>query len=187
MTYLMRLTDKKPDQAIASALQFAIQKAQERWPSLRYTGEWGTSGLVVTNLRARDISVTNQATGLQGAEVLGSTAFAITAVTVSAVTTWINLAIDDRIFLVVTGFFSLSPDPHITEMRFSANGETLYGFSTEEVYTWQEGKAYLSKPLVISPANNFTVDVRTDATITKERIGLLGYIVAQRTYAITFA
>ena len=186
MTYLVRLTDKRPDAAINAAVGEVIGDALELWKPLRYEESWPKTGFGITNLTARAVAATNQVTGLAGG-VAGSAVWGVTAVTVSTWTDWINLAIDDRSYHIVIGVFNRTQNPSITHIRPRANGEDLPQISLEQLYNWDLSEAYFTKPYAVRPGNNHTVRVFTERTIAgvpAERIGLLGYVVAKRAYLI---
>lgn len=187
MTYIMRLSDKRPDAAIEAAIRTAIADAQlGAFKGLQFEDYQPRTGFGISGLRARDIAQTNQATGLQGG-VAGSAAFGVTAVTVSTWTDWINLSIDDRSYHIVVGVLNRTSTPHITHIRPRVNGEDLPIINLEWMYTWDMVQAFLAQPYIVRPGNNHTMRVFTDATIAgvpAERIGLIGYTLAKRTYLI---
>lgn len=186
MTYLMRLSDQRPDRAIDAAIKATIAEAMALFAPAKFEGPWTKGGLGIVNLRARDIAQTNQSTGLQGG-VAGSAIMAVTAVTVSTWTNWLNLQTDDRAFQIITGVFNRSATPHITHIQPFVNGQDQSIISIEEMYTWDMQRAWFIKPYIITPGNLHKVQVLTDTTIAgvpAERIGLMGYTLGRRTYLI---
>lgn len=184
MADLIRLTEKRPDKEIINTVKDAVKDAMAKW-SENYEGEYPKTGFGVTNLRPRDVALTNAATGVQGSCASSIYWGLISITTASAWGDWINLTIDDRAYLVVTGIFNLDSNPQITNLRFKANGEDLPAMNIEELYSWDLARAYLSKPFFVRPENNLTVRYVGQSTKTAvERIGLLGYCIAKRSYLI---
>ena len=119
--------------------------------------------------------------------VAGSAAWGVTACTVSTMTSWINLNIDSRLFIVWTGIFNRTNDPHITHLKPTANGQEMSLISIEEMYSFARSTAWLVKPMTVRPKNQLQIQVLTDATIggvPSEAIGLVGVSVATRSYLI---
>lgn len=184
---LIRLTNKRPDHAITEAVQTAIGLATSEWAPLVFEGEFPKTGFGIGKLRARDIAVTNQQAGLNGTGVYSSIMFAATFAAASTWAEWLNINIDDRLYVVVTGLQALDPNPAITAMRFRAGGEDLPVLPIEELYTYDMARAYLSKPFIIQPGNNMTCNIvgtRARAGVDYERLGLLGFAIAKRAYLI---
>lgn len=179
------MTDIRADAAIKAAVDATIARARQDWSTLNFENEYPTSGFGIGTLLPKDIHVTNQATGAQGSNVSSVYWGLISITTTSAKQTWIDLRIDDRLYIIVTGFFNLDPDPQITSLKFSAQGKELTWLNIEHMYGWDLARAYLSKPLVISPGRPFKVEiVGRNAKPIPERIGLLGYRVAKAEYII---
>ena len=185
MADLIRLTEKRPDKEIVNTVRSAIADATSKWAPMAYQGEYPTNGFGITNLRARDVCLTNAATGVQ-ASCPSSIYFGLISITTaSAWGDWINLTVDDRAYLVITGIFNLDPTPQISQLRFKANGEDLPSMSIEELYGWDLARGYLSKPFFVRPENNLTVRyVGRNTRASVERMGLLGYCIAKRSYLI---
>lgn len=186
MTYLMEMTDARPDRAIAAAVAATMELAKQEFKTEIFEGDYPVSGIGLTNLRARDISATNASTGLKGG-VAGSAQWGVTAVTISTWTDWINLTTDSRVYILVTSFWSKATFPTVSHIRFGANGIDLPIIAVDNMYTWPRAEAYLHKPLVVKPKNNLKVRVLTTATIAgtpAEEIGLGGYVMGERNYLI---
>lgn len=187
MSYQPRIQRNRPDALCDSLIAAVIAKAADEW-KMPYEGEYPKTGFGITTLLPKSIATTNQAAaGLAGAEVVGSAAWGLSALTLSTWTDWINLSIDDRIRIVVEGIFDKTTTPHITAMRPKANGQDYGVVNIEEMHTWEEPVAWFSKPFSVGPENNFTMRVLSDATIAgapAERIGLLGHTVAKLNYMI---
>lgn len=185
-SYLTRLSDKRPDQAIASKVQTAIALAADLFKPERFEGVWSKGGLAITTLGPKHVAATNQASSLQGG-VAGSVAWGITAVTASTWTNWISLNVDDRAFQVVTGIFNKSPNPNITRIQPALNGQDMPIIDIEEMYTLEEPKAYFTEPYIVSPSNKHQIQVLSPVTLAgvpSEQIGLMGYVIGKRAYLI---
>lgn len=191
MTYLLRLTDKHPDAVIDAAVAEAIQNATVRFQPLQFEFEYPRTGFGITTLTPKAVAASNQGTGLQGTGVVSSTIWGVSTLAANTWADWININVDDRIYIVVTGVFNRTSTPQISNIRFKANGEDLPWVNLDQMYNWEVSQAYLQRPLIISPTNNFTVRAIAEKAITgasgvpAERIGLLGYILAKRTYLIS--
>ncbi|MDO8618417.1 MAG: hypothetical protein Q7R49_00570 [Candidatus Daviesbacteria bacterium] len=188
-SYLSRLSSKSPDLIIAQAVRETISLAETEFSPMTFEGPWTTGGLGISVLGPRNVGATNQASSLQGG-VAGSGAWGVTAVTASTWTNWINLSIDNRIFIIVTGVFNRSSTPNITALKIFANGQDLPVITLEEMYTFEEQKAYFTQPVIIQPGNVLQIQVFSPITlagIPAEQIGLTGYIVGKRAYLIATA
>ena len=185
-SYLARLSDRRPDEAINKAVQLATTKALSQFTPDVFEGPWSKGGLAITTLSPKHVAATNQASSLQGG-VAGSGAWGVTAVTASTWTSWIDLQTDDRAYQIVTGVLNRSPAPYITLMQPFLNGNDQPIISLEEMYTWDLARAYLMEPYIISPANQHKIEVFSPvslAGVPSEQIGLLGYVVGKRAYLI---
>ena len=191
MTYLLRLTEKRPDAAIDAAISEAVANAQVRFQPLQYEYEYPRTGFGITALTSKLVAGTNQGTGLQG-QVSASTVWGVSSITTAGTwQDWININVDDRAYLVITGIFNRTNTPRVTNIRFKANGEDLPWVNLEQMYTWDLAQGYFQRPLIVSPTNNFTVRILSDSAVTGsaaapgERIGLLGYQIAKRNLLIS--
>lgn len=185
-SYFSRISDKRPDGAIASSVADAIRLATDLFKPDRFEGVWTKGGLGITTLRPRDIAATNQAASLQGG-VAGSMAWGVTAVTASTWTDWVNLNTDDRAYQVVTGIFNRSANPNITHIKPFLNGQDLPIINIEEMMVKEEPVAYFTEPYIVSPSNNHRIQVLSPVTLAgvpSEQIGLMGYIIGKRSYLI---
>lgn len=185
MSYLLRMTQRAPDAAIAQMVKATIANAIETW-SLPFQDEYPATGIGIAPISARDVAGTNQSSGLQGG-VAGSASWGVTAVTASTWTDWINLSIDDRTYHVVTGIFNRTKTPSINLIKPAANGNTMPALNIEQLYTWDLIQGYIEQPYAVRPGANHTMRVSTEKTIAgipAERIGLLGFLIAQRAYLI---
>ncbi len=184
------MTDKRPDQAINAAVKEAIDNATQRFQPLAFEYEYPRTGFGITALTPRPVAATNQSPNLQG-NVASSTIWGVSSITTANTwQDWINLNLDDRVYLVITGVFNRTQVPLISNIRFKANGEDLPWVNLDEMYTWDLSQGYLQRPLIISPTNNFVVRIIGEKASTggsgqpAERIGLLGYQLAKRNYLI---
>jgi len=180
-------TESTPDAAINTAVVNAIADAATNFSPLQFDGEYPTKGFGITILRPKDLAVTNQATAALQSSVFSSIVWGpISATTASVWSDWINLNIDNRAYVVVTGVWYAEPTPNITAIRFKANGEDMPVMDLEELQTYDVGYMFLEKPIAIRPGNAINVRyVPTTTKTTRENIGLLGYTLAKRAFLIT--
>ena len=180
-------THRSADGIIHAAVQKTIGLAMTQFSPEKFDGPWSRGGLGISPIRPKDVAATNQTTGLQG-DVAGSLAWGVTAVTASTYSSWIDLNIDSRIYLVVTGIFNKTPNPQITHVKFFANGQDLPVLNIEELGLLEDPRVWFQEPIIITPTNNFKVDVTSPVTLAgvpSEQIGLLGYTVGKRAYLIS--
>ncbi len=190
MTYLLRLTEKRPDAIIDQAVAEAIANAQVRFQPLTYENEFPRTGFGIANLNPKQVAATNQSSGLQGG-VVSSTIWGVSTLSANTWSDWININLDDRIYVIITGVFNRTQVPFVSNLRFKANGEDLPWVNLDQMYNWDLSQAYFQRPLIVSPTNNLTVRIIAEKAISgasgqpAERVGLLGYVLAKRTYLIS--
>jgi hypothetical protein len=176
-----------PDAAINTAVQGAIDDALQNFAPLQFDGEYPKGGFGISVLRPKDLAVTNQAAVALQSSVFSSILWGpISATTASVWSDWINLNIDNRLYVIVTGVWYAEPTPNITAIRMKANGEDLPTIDIEELQTYDVGYMFLEKPIIVKPGNALNVRYVPAVTkTTRENIGLLGYSLAKRAYLIT--
>lgn len=150
------------------------------------TGQHGTRGVVTIPLGPREVSITNQATAALQSNVISSIYWGCESIATAATwQDWINIAVDDRTYLVITGVFNRDANPNITQLRLKADGQDLGRISLEDMYTWEKATAYFAEPILVGPGKNLTVRaVGPSSKALNEPIGLKGYAVCKREYAI---
>ncbi|MDP2672035.1 MAG: hypothetical protein Q8O68_00810 [Candidatus Daviesbacteria bacterium] len=167
---LLNLTNERPDAQIADLLRATLTAARTEFAPLQYEGEYPQNGFGLAELRARHVGI---ATDFWQMTV--TTAFA----------NWINKTLGTDVFIVITGVFNLTVDPSTSELFPSANGKDLPYLNIEQMYAdANQSKAWLTKPFGARPSNNLTIQAIGRFAQT-ERLGLLGYAVAKRSYLIT--
>ena len=187
MSYLINITDKKPDGMIAQALADTIRQATEYFKPDSFGGFWSKGGLAVTVLAPRHVAASNNNSGTLNGGVAGSSAWGVTAVTASTMTNWININVDSRAYQIVTGIFNLTPNAKITAIKPILNGQEMPLIDISEMYNYVIPRAYFSEPYIISPTNTHQIQVLSPVTLAgvpSEQIGLTGFIVGKRAYAI---
>ena len=135
---------------------------------LKYEDNLPPPGFGVSEIRPRHVGIANdfwQAT--------------ITA----AYADWINTTISDNAYLVITGLFNNTVMPQTSELAPSANGNDLPRINIEQMYTFEEAKAWFPKPFVVKASGVLKIQA-VAAQAQTERIGLMGYTVAKRSYLI---
>ncbi len=185
-TYLTRLTQDFSDQNINQLVQATIAQATADFQPLQFQGEFPLDGFGIAVLRAKDLAVTNQATGLQSIAASSIVWGAQSIAAASLWQDWLNITIDSRIYTAVTGIFYPENAPIIEAIRVRANGIDLPVIQIEELQTYDVSFAFLERPFAVRAAQNLTLRVVASAAkAAVEHIGLLGYTVAKKAYLIT--
>jgi hypothetical protein len=97
----------------------------------------------------------------------------------------INITLGDRLYAVTYGLFNRSPNPQVRSIKYLAGGQDNPIINIEPIFSWDRPYCFLEKPIVVSPATNLTVRCFPEGVATPyERIGLLGFASAKRTYLI---
>src|SRR2546421_4430072 len=113
------------DANINAAVQNAIQTAAIEFSPLQFEGEYPKTGFGITILRPKDLALSNQTSGIQSSVQPSIVWGPISVTTASAWSEWINIPVDSRVYVVITGLFYVENAPNITALRFKANGEDL--------------------------------------------------------------
>lgn len=179
---LLRLTDVRPDAEIAKLLDSTVRDAEVEWKPLVYEGQYPTTGFGITELRPLHVVATRDATGFL--LFMSSISWGASITTASTYFEWINLTLTDQAYVMPTGVFNLESTPKVTEMKPSANGLDMPVVNLEQLYALDLARVWFEKPFAARPNNNFKNELVARTTGT-ERIGLLGYCIAKRSYLIT--
>lgn len=177
---LLRLTDKRPDAEIDKLLKETVDDGEIEWKPLKYEGQYPTSGFGITELRPLVLyggTVNNLISSL-------TWGVSLTAGTASTYFTWFDVTLTDQAYAMPTGVFDLEPTPQVIEMGPSANGLDLPTVNLEQLYALDMARAWFEKPFAARPNNNFKVELVARVATGTERIGLLGYLIAKRSYLI---
>lgn len=172
---LLRHTEYTPDANIDQAIQDTIDDAERQWDPLEFQGEYPTTGFGISTLRPFHVGDPN-ASDYNWWDIAISSP--------NAWQDWINTTIDEKLYVIICGIFDLSPSPSLTELGFKANGQDLPVQNIEEMFAFEEPRAWLSAPFVIKPEGNLTTRIYGKTAQTEE-LGLLGYAVAKRALLIT--
>ena len=165
---LLTQTNARPDQAISEAVQATIDSARQEFSPLQFEGEYPDNGVGIGVLRPRHL--------------IAQDFWQMTVTTSFA--NWVNKTLGNNVFVIITGVMNNTLDPQTSELFPSANGKDLPYVNIENLYSDQESKGWFSKPFVISPNNNVTIQAIGRQAGT-ERLGLLGYALAKRSFLIT--
>lgn len=185
-TYLTRLTQDFSDQNINQLVQAVIAQAASDFQPLQFQGEFPLDGFGIAVLRAKDLAVTNQATGLQSLAASSIVWGVQSIATTSVWQDWLNISLDNRIYVAVTGILYPENAPIIEAIRVRANGIDLPVLQIEELQTYDVSFAFFERPFGVRAAQNLTVRVvGGPSKAAVEHIGLLGYTVAKKAYLIT--
>jgi hypothetical protein len=179
-------TTGNADSEINAAIQDVINTASQEWSPIQFEGEYPKTGFGITVLRQKDLAVTNQAAAAIQSSVSTSIAWGpLSVTTASAWEEWINLNIDNRIYVVITGVWYADANFNVKAIRFKANGEDCPVMDIEEMQTYDIPFMWLEKPIAVKPGNNVTVRYAALAVAAAPvNIGLLGYTLAKRAYLI---
>lgn len=170
MAFLLE-TDVRPDNEIRAAVDESINYARQQWAPLNFEGEYPMSGFGITILRPRHVGQPNDYW-----QYSVTTSFA----------NWVTDTLSDNVVDVITGIFNLTPDPSTTEVFPSANGIDLPYFNMEHLYATNVQRAWFTKPWAVK--NNNSVTIQTIGRVGQvERLGLMGFAIAKRSYLLTAA
>lgn len=174
---LLRLTDVRPDAEIEKLLKSTIADAEEEWAPLKYEGQYPVSGFGITELRP--FIFKNGSTD----NIPSSEYWAASVAASLTWQTWFDLTLTDMAYVMPTGVFNSEVSPMVTEIRPSANGQDLPTLNIEQMYVLDLTRAWFEKPYAARPSNNVKMNlVGRNAAV--ERIGLMGYLLAKRSYLI---
>lgn len=173
---LLELTGERPDAAINALIQATINEAAKYWEPEEYGGEYPKSGFGIGRLQPRDCK-------LAATAWTSTTGWGVSLNAASTWQDWFDIVTSDSCFIVVTGVFCLDAIPNVTHIRPHVDGNDWPIIDINELYTFQEPKAYFSKPFAIRPEKAFKMRaIGMAAGVAK--IGLLGFVVAKRSYLI---
>lgn len=165
---MLKLTYDSADKEIQKALGATIADATKYFAPLQYQGAYPNTGFGVGSLRPRMVGIANDFW-----QMTVTTSFA----------DWINHTLGDLEYVLVTGVFNLTVDPSTTQLFPKANGQDLPIMSIEDLYALDVSRGWFNEPFVIRPNNNITIQAVGRAAQT-ERLGLMGYTVAKRSFLI---
>lgn len=179
---LLELTSERPDAAINALIQATINEAARYWEPEAFGGEYPKTGFGIGRLTPKDVFCPSDAT-TTGAWTR-STGWGVSIAAASTWQDWIDVTTSDSAFFIVTGIFCLDAIPNVTHIRPHVDGNDWPIVDIQEMYTFQEPKAYFSKPFAIRPEKKFKMRViGTAAGVAK--LGLLGFKIAKRSYLIS--
>jgi len=177
---LLKVTDKRPDTEINALVEAVINDAATTWPSDKFDGEYPKTGFGITILRPKDLCTgASVPTGMVSSIYWGASIAAA-----STWQDWFSITTSEVCYLIVTGIQVLDATPNVTAIRPYVDGDDLPVIHIEQIYAWDEGKGWFSKPFAVKPEKAFKMRiVAKNSGIAK--IGLLGYTVAKRSYLIS--
>ncbi len=179
---LLELVAERPDQAIMQLVNATIQEAGQYWSPEQYGGEYPKTGFGIGRIRPSDVFIVGVGSSSNNAWT-SDTGWGCSVGATSTWQDWINTTTSDSAFLIITGVFCLDAIPNITHIRPHVDGNDWPTIDIQEIYTYQEARAYFSKPFAIRPEKAFKIRaIGLAAGISK--IGLLGFVVAKRSYLI---
>jgi hypothetical protein len=173
--------DSSDNANIQQAVQTAIADAESLWAPEKFDGVFPTRGFGIKRLQLKDIC------RLSSYFPLGYSTSDAWMFTIAVGQTWysvINAAvISDSCYVIITGFFNYDQTPDVEAIKVIADGIEYPVIDIQEMYGWDFATAYFSHPIIIRPEKLVTLKVRCTALGVK-RFGLLGFVVAKRSYLI---
>lgn len=179
---LLRLTDVRPDAEIEKLLRQTVADGEIEWKPLKYEGQYPTTGFGITELRP--LVLKGGTTDNVISSIMWGASLAATGAAASVYFTWFDVTLTDQAYAMPTGVFNLEATPQVTEMGPSANGLDLPTVNIEQMYALDVARAWFEKPFAARPNNNFKIQLVAQAAVGTERIGLVGYLLAKRSYLI---
>lgn len=180
---LLELTSERPDAAINALIQATVIESGKYWEPEQYGGEYPKSGFGIGRLQPRDVFIAGIGTSAANAWT-SDTMWGICVAAACTWQDWISTTTSDSCFIIVVGVQCLDAIPNISQIRPHVDGNDWPVIDIQEIYTFQEPKGYFSKPFAIRPEKAFKIRV-TGVTAGISKFGLLGYVVAKRSYLIT--
>jgi len=174
---LLQLTDVRPDAEIEKLLKATVADAEQEWAPLKYEGQYPTSGFGITELRPIIFK------GGTTDNIPSSEYWAVDITSSLVWQTWFDLTLTDMAYVMPTGVFNSEVSPMVTEIRPSANGQDLPTMNIEQLYVLDLTRAWFEKPYSARPSNNVKMDLVSRNDVV-ERMGLIGYLLAKRSYLI---
>jgi len=173
--FYMKEQSASPDLEISSAITEIVEEAKKRW-GLEYEGEIPLKGgIAITTVRPNDV----------GHPTSAKDYWELAITTADTWQNWINTPIDKDAFVLVCGMFNNTvANPATNEIQITSNGIALPVINIDHIYSYQEPKMYLSKPIGTGPSA--TLKIQCTARVAQsERIGLIGYTIAKKSFVIT--
>ncbi len=89
---------------------------------------------------------------------------------------------------MIHGMFNRTATPLVTEGKFYLGGNDLAWFNMCEIYGWDIARYYFEQGFAVSTDQTFKAVLQVKSTVTAlaEFIGLIGEILAKRSYIIKY-
>lgn len=171
--FFMKDQQAYPDAEIAGGISELVEEAKKTW-GLEYEGEIPLKGgIAITTIRPHDVG--HPAT---------YDYWEIAITTANTWQNWINTPIDKDAFVLCCGVFNNTvANPATNEIDITSNGITLPVINVDHMYSYQEPKMYFSKP--VGTRSSAYLKIRCVArTAQNERLGLIGYTIAKKSFVI---
>lgn len=177
----IRFMQESPDALIQAMRQTARQNAASNWTELQFGGfdphgnQYGFADLRPTHL------------GLTNSTYAGE--WSVTTIAAAGTATdWFNTTVHENTYILIYGCFNNTANPRIAELRFLFGGNELPWSNIQEIWGWDITRAYFEQGWVISPEQAIRgVVTATGACVAQsEKLGLLGEILAKRSYMIQY-
>lgn len=184
---LYKSMDTRAEAAISSAVQQAVADAESLWAPEKFDGVFPVKGFGIKRLQPHDIMPIW--TAVQHAPNTVSDIWAFSITTANAWTNIISQSVmSDSAYIIITGFLNYDGAPDVDAIKITADGIEYPTIDIQEMYGWDVATAYFSHPIIVRPEKMITIAVRARSTTagaaTCKQFGLLGYVVAKRSYLI---
>lgn len=177
---LYRSMDARQDAIVANAVATAVADAEKLWSPERFDGPFPKNGFGIAKLRALEFGLADSANSYASPY---SAMWAYSQATASAWATWISATLSTDCYVVITGFFNLDASPDVECVKFIADGIEYPIIDLTEMDGWDIATAYFSHPIIVRPTKKIVIKVKA-RTVGLKFFGLLGYVVAKRSYLI---
>ena len=169
--WLLQLINKSPLTDINNALVEVIKDAQIKFDA-KNEGEYPKGGIGVSTLRPYHV---------EGNSLPHTSSYNTWSTTIGTAYTWedwINLTVDDDLYILPTGLFNRTLSPAVTEIWGKADGRDMAVQNIEQLYAWEMPFGYFSKPFQVGPSKAFEMEIY-GSRAQEEFIGLLGFAIAR--------
>jgi len=174
--------DARTDAIVANAVATCVADAENLWAPEVFDGPFPKNGFGIAKLRAVDFGY--MASALNTSYIGNVTnIWSYSCTNAAAWNTWIVTTLSTDCYVVITGFFNLDAAPDVEALKFIADGIEYPIIDLTEMDAFDVADAYWAHPIIVRPTKKLQVSLKCRTTGTKF-IGLLGYVVAKRSYLI---
>jgi hypothetical protein len=172
---LITETNLRPDEEINKTIKEVTDAAAKLWNS-DYDGWMPQTGFGIADLAPYHVS--------GGGTGWGSSEFWSASIAASNTwQDWMNHTQTELAYVIATGIFDLEANQQVTYLRPNLGVQSLPAMNIEALQSLDIARAWFEKPWNVAPKSNLTLRMK-GLNLGTERIGLLGYAVAQVPYLI---